>query len=1185
NEIDPKQTKELKATVQYSYGGEINEGDTIKLSKTVHVFEGDTITIDRNAVKDIEPYGYKLASVTLNNSEIEKVPDTLKDGDKVVYHYEIDEEQTRETSISIQYYKDDSFDGSVSWSSTVQVLSHEISTNGIPDKADKYDGYKLSKIVVDNEEFQELPETITENSMVKFYYVLDDGLTKTLSAEIKYITEDIYGNSATETEHYKKEVPIVDYSGEIDRNDIPSKEYYGYEIKEYYIGVSKYTPKTWGNARIPDGGTVTIYYKPALSLQAAWSAAIQYECEKTIKEEEKLEETGAYWDFVDGQIGLFTKDIEIKEYPGYKLSNITINDKVVAKLPEALQDKDVVVFHYEAVKSSVTVKYIDEDGEEIFDTEVISGTYGEECKIESKEKEGYELVSLPDNIPDTFGENNITVEYQYAKKKTIINVKYVDEETKEEIEGYGYQTFVYYGNTYATEQKNITGYQYAYDSSNTSGSYSEGEIEVIYYYIRPEFTITVNHIFNDDPDLNDTKSYALKSGEQYKENPMEITGHYCTNTEGAASGIVTGDITITFYYNAVDATVTVSYINQANGKPVIDEQEIITGKYGQEYQTAAKEIPGYTCIGNDGLTKGSFGTSNIDVIYFYEANPATLTIKYVDTEGKEITGQGETITGYRFDDEYNIEHKDITGYTFKNVSGESEPASGKINGTEVTVIFVYEANPVTVTVKHQDEAGNKLAEDKTVTGRYNGYYTTSEESIDGYKLKETPANASGTASDESIEVIYVYVLDNGQTKELSATVKYSLAGEEQKDDKETVTKSVQVLSSETAISTKSIHEKSYEGWGLDYITINDEKLTALPDTVKDKDVITFVYKKADASVTIRYTDEAGEEIKEPETVIGKYGDKYETEAEEIEGYDLKESPANAKGTMGSIGITVTYVYVPKTVTITVKHVDTEGRKIAEPDTLTKKYKEEYGTSAVTVKGYKLQSIPENANGITPADDFEVSYVYAVDEGQTKILTAAVQYSLGGEIRNSDTVTLKKTVQVLEAGAEISTKDVLQKEYAGWEFKNITINGKEVQSLPDTVNAGDVIVYHYGKVSTEPEMPDSITVMVKYVDADGRELAAPKTINVNAGDSYQTEAIELDGYKPVSDSGNSKGTAGSENIEVIYTYESEDATVVINYADETGKQVSASETIKGKYGDKYETKAKEIAGYELASDSG
>nr|WP_088667071.1 MucBP domain-containing protein [Bacillus sp. MB353a] len=62
----------------------------------------------------------------------------------------------------------------------------------------------------------------------------------------------------------------------------------------------------------------------------------------------------------------------------------------------------------------------------------------------------------------------------------------------------------------------------------------------------------------------------------------------------------------------------------------------------------------------------------------------------------------------------------------------------------------------TITVKHVNESNVEIASSDSLTGNVGLTYTTSAKTIDGYTLKTTPVNASGTYIEGNIDVIYVY---------------------------------------------------------------------------------------------------------------------------------------------------------------------------------------------------------------------------------------------------------------------------------------------------------------------------------------------------------------------------------------------------------------------------------------------
>ena len=103
----------------------------------------------------------------------------------------------------------------------------------------------------------------------------------------------------------------------------------------------------------------------------------------------------------------------------------------------------------------------------------------------------------------------------------------------------------------------------------------------------------------------------------------------------------------------------------------------------------------------------------------------------------------------------------------------------------------------------------------------------------------------------------------------------------------------------------------------------------------------------------------------------------------------------------------------------------------------------------------------DANGKTKitATDNVIKVLYVIDNNQTKDLVATVDYKLGDVVQEDAHIDLTATVQILQPDT-LSTANVSAKTYTGWKLDKITINGTIVDALPETVNNGDELVYHY-----------------------------------------------------------------------------------------------------------------------------
>ncbi|HGW2901463.1 TPA: MucBP domain-containing protein [Enterococcus faecalis] len=208
------------------------------------------------------------------------------------------------------------------------------------------------------------------------------------------------------------------------------------------------------------------------------------------------------------------------------------------------------------------------------------------------------------------------------------------------------------------------------------------------------------------------------------------------------------------------ADVTVNYID-TDGNELKPSQKI-SGNIGESFDATTPEyrleIEGYTLKEVRGNSTSKFTDQVQTVTYVYVKNPvkaAEVTAKYVDTEGNKISDN--VVKTGNIGDDYSTEQKEIDGYTFKEVRGNS---TGKFTDQVQTVTYVYVKNPVKaaeVTAKYVDTEGNKISDNVVKTGNIGDDYSTEQKEIDGYTLKEVQGNPTGKYTEQAQTVTYVYL--------------------------------------------------------------------------------------------------------------------------------------------------------------------------------------------------------------------------------------------------------------------------------------------------------------------------------------------------------------------------------------------------------------------------------------------
>lgn len=824
-----------------------------------------------------------------------------------------------------------------------------------------------------------------------------------------------------------------------------------------------------------------------------------------------------------------------------------------------------VTYYYERQAMSITVlfvEYIDGEMREIADSVTMADlAVGDSYTTAAKTVPGYTLIDVPDNVKGQVTEKPITVIYVYERTPAIVRVRYVNEALADiassaVIEGH-------INDEYTTVAKTIPGYQLMQIPENYKGTMLEEETNVMYIYKVASTTVTVKYINIDAEDEKDRQLDVsvteVPFGSEYSTEQKEFEEFTCIGDSGNTAGVaddVNGTI-VYYYYSARNAFVTTRFVEMETEKQ-LSAPVVISGTAGTEYETQAKDITGYTLDHADGETAGKFkADSNIVVTYYYNADPAKVIVKYVDTNKAEIAD--EIVIDGKVGDAYDTEQKAVEGYVFQTVEGEP---SGIMGTDTVYVYYVYKQKDSQVITHYVDENGMKLADPVYETYKRGEPYKTQAKEIYGYELAKTPDNASGRADKELINVTYVYKCLEG-----TVTVNYV-------DDK----------TGEAIAQGKVITGKVFSGYTTEAKEISGYTLIENPVNAEGKftvEPITVTYRyKADesdtpdakkAEVTVKYVDENGDEVAKSMTFTGKIGDEYTTEAVTIPDYELVKTPDNASGKIEEGGVTVTYVYkkketpsIPdlKDAKVIIKYVDEDGKPVSEEKVLEGKAGDEYETSAPKVEGYELVKMPDNASGRMTEEDIIVIYVYRISKPGEKAdakVTAKYVDESGKQLAEDKVITGK-------AGDAYKTEPV---EINGYVLKETPGNASGTMTETEIT-----VTYVYRRAD------ESAVITVKYIDRQKKELAPQTKISAKIGEKYTTSPKTIPNYTLVSQTENWQGVVTGSAIEVLYTYEPAEAKVIVRYVDKDGKEISPSETLKGKIGDAYNVKAKDIAGYKL-----
>ncbi|EAD3144147.1 MucBP domain-containing protein [Listeria monocytogenes] len=325
-------------------------------------------------------------------------------------------------------------------------------------------------------------------------------------------------------------------------------------------------------------------------------------------------------------------------------------------------------------------------------------------------------------------------------------------------------------------------------------------------------------------------------------------------------------------------------------------------------------------------------------------------------------------------------------------------------------------------------------------------------------------------------------------------------------------------------TSETISGKSGENYQTTEKTITNYKLKEIEGQASgqfgDSDTtVTYVYEKADgAPVTVKYIDGDGNELATSDTLNGKIDAPYQSTAKSLSGWTVKTTPANANGVFTDTNQTVTYVYEKADgAPVTVKYLDSDGNELATPDTLNGKIDAPYQATAKSLSGWTVKTTPANANGVFTDTNQTVTYVYEKADGAP--VTIKYLDSDGNELATPDTLNGK-----IDAPYQATAKSL-----SGWVVKTTPANANG--TFTDT---NQTVTYVYEKADGAP-------VTVKYVDADGNELATPDTLNGKLDTSYAATAKNLSGWKLTATPTNANGvfTTDAQTVTFVYAKQEDD----------------------------------------------
>ena len=172
-ELDEEQTKDLSYTVQHVVNGEVK--DTLTEELTVQVLQPDMLVRNETLEADRKYEGYVKSGVAYaDGSAVEGTE--IANGATIIVSYEVDEEQTKDLSYTVQHVVNGEVKAIFTEELTVQVLQPDMLVRNETLEADQnYEGYVKSKVTYEDGSLVNGNEIANKSVLVVGYEVDKNG--------------------------------------------------------------------------------------------------------------------------------------------------------------------------------------------------------------------------------------------------------------------------------------------------------------------------------------------------------------------------------------------------------------------------------------------------------------------------------------------------------------------------------------------------------------------------------------------------------------------------------------------------------------------------------------------------------------------------------------------------------------------------------------------------------------------------------------------------------------------------------------------------------------------------------------------------------------------------------------------------------------------------------------------------
>ena len=693
------------------------------------------------------------------------------------------------------------------------------------------------------------------------------------------------------------------------------------------------------------------------------------------------------------------------------------------------------------------------------------------------------------------------------------------------------------GDMYATKSvDNLSErYELVSEPSNGSGTYIDGNIEVIYYYKTIPTSVIVHHYLEGTTTkLAEDIIHDGIVGDNYTTGVAPVDSKYeVVAIPANANGKMTGEqIVVIYYYRVKDTSVLVHHYKEGTSES-LSKDVTITGKVDDDYTTSvATDIPSkYELVATPTNASGKMTVAQTVVTYYYRLKSTGVDVHYYIEGTTEKVSKDVAIEG-KVDQAYTTSPATDVASKYELV-GTPANATGTMTESRITVIYYYRLKDTSVLVHHYLEGTTtKLADDVTIKGKVDSSYKTvaNTDLLAGkYELVAEPTNKNGTMTEAQIVVIYYY-----RVKDTSVLVHHYKEGTTEK-----VSEDVTIAGKIDEEYTTTIADDLPE-----YYELVAEPANKSGTMIEDQIVVIYYYSLKKYPYTVNYLEKDTGNVLHDAKQGGAltYGSTVNSSDEKIniDGYKFDSYDKEILTIVTKDNVINIYYTKRNDLSYKVNYLEKGTNKVLHDQKVQggMTFDSEVTSSdeMIAIDGYNYDSVDKTTLKITTGEN--VINIYYTKRTDLSYTVNYLEKDTNKVLHNPKNQTGMTFGEIITSSTEVIDID-------GYEYNSVDKNSISIGTSENVIN-----IYYTKRTD--------LSYKVNYLEKTTNKVLHDQ--KVKGGMTFESvvtsanEVIDIDGYNYDSvDKATLTITTGENVINIYYTKRT-DLSYTVNYLEKTTNKV-------------------------------